>query len=405
MKHLFSFLLLLSISQLLSSQNFDFIWTNTVGCNASGNTLTKTGSNGWNGGAGSENELAANTDGWIEMTVQENTKGKGFGLDISSSHTNYNTIDFAMFFTGSGVLRVYENGSLKSGSNLSSYNVGDVIRVQRSGTTISYQKNGNELFSTTGINANTILYGVASMNQVGATIGSAKASFNVPSTGPTCTDGIQNGDETGIDCGGSCPNACATCSDGIQNGDETGIDCGGSCPNACATCSDGIQNGDETGIDCGGSCPNACGGSGGSTVWTQSGNDIHYSDGKVWIGDVSLDVASTDYNLFVEKGIMTERLKVAIEGSGDWADYVFKNGYQLMSLEEVRTHIAQYGHLPNVPSAEQVANQGIDVSKMFPILLRQIEENKLYLIQMNEQIKALKEENTQLKKQISKKVK
>ena len=77
-------------------------------------------------------------------------------------------------------------------------------------------------------------------------------------TAPTCTDGVQNGDETGVDCGGSCPTACATCTDGIQNGDETGVDCGGSCPTACATCTDGVQNGDETGVDCGGSCPTAC---------------------------------------------------------------------------------------------------------------------------------------------------
>ncbi len=74
----------------------------------------------------------------------------------------------------------------------------------------------------------------------------------------TCTDGIQNGDETGVDCGGSCDPCAtaATCTDGIQNGDETGIDCGGSCDpcTTAATCTDGIQNGDETGIDCGGSC-------------------------------------------------------------------------------------------------------------------------------------------------------
>ncbi len=70
--------------------------------------------------------------------------------------------------------------------------------------------------------------------------------------GPTCSDGIQNGDETGVDCGGSC-SPCATCNDGIQNGDETDVDCGGSCA-ACPTCNDGIQNGDETGVDCGGSC-------------------------------------------------------------------------------------------------------------------------------------------------------
>ncbi|MBI5544326.1 MAG: hypothetical protein HY901_10580, partial [Deltaproteobacteria bacterium] len=74
--------------------------------------------------------------------------------------------------------------------------------------------------------------------------------------GPSCTDGIQNQGETGIDCGGPCA-ACPTCSDGIQNQGETGIDCGGPCA-ACPTCSDGIRNQGETGIDCGGPCP-ACG--------------------------------------------------------------------------------------------------------------------------------------------------
>ena len=53
--------------------------------------------------------------------------------------------------------------------------------------------------------------------------------------------------------------APATCDDGIQNGDEEGIDCGGSCPTECTpTCDDGIRNGDEDGIDCGGSCPSGC---------------------------------------------------------------------------------------------------------------------------------------------------
>ncbi len=52
-------------------------------------------------------------------------------------------------------------------------------------------------------------------------------------TGPTCTDGQQNGNETGVDCGGpDCP-VCPTCSDGVLNGNETGVDCGG--PD-CAAC-------------------------------------------------------------------------------------------------------------------------------------------------------------------------
>ncbi|MCB0654894.1 MAG: T9SS type A sorting domain-containing protein [Saprospiraceae bacterium] len=86
-------------------------------------------------------------------------------------------------------------------------------------------------------------YGEVEDYNVSVTAGSSTAS---------CTDGIKNGDETGIDCGGSCA-PCATCNDGIKNGNETGIDCGGSCA-PCATCNDGIKNGNETGIDCGGSC-------------------------------------------------------------------------------------------------------------------------------------------------------
>ncbi len=88
-----------------------------------------------------------------------------------------------------------------------------------------------------------------------------------PPAEPTCTDGIQNGDETGVDCGGTtcadCPEP--TCEDGIQNGDETGIDCGGTACSPCVTaptCDDGVQNGEETGIDCGApgcaDCPTNC---------------------------------------------------------------------------------------------------------------------------------------------------
>lgn len=54
-------------------------------------------------------------------------------------------------------------------------------------------------------------------------------------------------------------NETESCSDGIQNQDELGIDCGGVCSSCTSppTCSDSIKNGAETGVDCGGTCP-AC---------------------------------------------------------------------------------------------------------------------------------------------------
>ena len=117
----------------------------------------------------------------------------------------------------------------------------------------------------------------------------------------TCTDGVQNGNETGVDCGGpDCP-ACPSCTDGVQNGNETGVDCGGpDCP-ACPTCNDGVQNGNETGVDCGGPDCAPCGGGSselfahyfetGWDGWQDGGSDCYrYSGSRSWEGNYSIRI-------------------------------------------------------------------------------------------------------------------
>ncbi|MCO6463149.1 MAG: zinc-dependent metalloprotease [Saprospiraceae bacterium] len=67
----------------------------------------------------------------------------------------------------------------------------------------------------------------------------------------SCEDGMLNGMETGIDCGGpNCP-PCPTCDDGIQNGYEIGIDCGGPDCLPCITPPEDFEYGAyfETGWD------------------------------------------------------------------------------------------------------------------------------------------------------------
>ena len=59
---------------------------------------------------------------------------------------------------------------------------------------------------------------------------------------PSCDDGILNGQEVEIDCGGNECSACPTCSDGIRNGDETGVDCGGSECVSCGSVCNGTPN-------------------------------------------------------------------------------------------------------------------------------------------------------------------
>ena len=90
---------------------------------------------------------------------------------------------------------------------------------------------------------------------------------------PTCSDGIQNANETGIDCGGTdCPTCCGN---GIQDADETGLDCGGAdCP-ACPACAAGDieivnENFDACDIPAGWSVTSTGGGSiaGGDFIFT-----------------------------------------------------------------------------------------------------------------------------------------
>jgi len=74
---------------------------------------------------------------------------------------------------------------------------------------------------------------------------------------PSCTDGVQDGGELGIDCGGTCPSGCGSCDDGLRSVNEEAVDCGGACPDACF-CFNGSQDPWEEGPDCGGACALPC---------------------------------------------------------------------------------------------------------------------------------------------------
>ncbi|WP_227687270.1 autotransporter outer membrane beta-barrel domain-containing protein [Spirosoma arboris] len=117
-------------------------------------------------------------------------------------------------------------------------------------------------------------------------------------------------------------------------------------------------------------------------LWQTSGEHLQNNNsGGVIIGQQMIKTPS-DYKLFVEKGILTEKVKVAIKNTSEWSDKVFERGYQLKSLGEVEQHIQQQGHLPGVPSATEVVEKGIDVAKMDAKLLEKIEELTLYSIQL-----------------------
>ncbi len=85
-----------------------------------------------------------------------------------------------------------------------------------------------------------------------------------------------------------------------------------------------------------------------------------------------------------------------------WADYVFKDDYQLPSLDSVETFIKENKHLPDVPSEKEVKENGLNMSEMMATQMKKIEELTLYMIEMKKENKLLKAEMAELKKTVIK---
>lgn len=116
--------------------------------------------------------------------------------------------------------------------------------------------------------------------------------------------------------------------------------------------------------------------------------------GRVKIGNVP--TGFDGYKLYVEQGILTEKVKVAVKGSADWFDHVFDKQYPLMPLPQLEQYIQQNKHLPDIPTTAEVVKDGVDLGKMNALLLKKVEELTLYVIQLK---KELDETKSKLQKQ------
>ena len=113
----------------------------------------------------------------------------------------------------------------------------------------------------------------------------------------------------------------------------------------------------------------------------------------VGLGDADLN----PYHLFVAGGILTEEVRVRT----GWADYVFEEDYNLMSLSQVKNHIDKHGHLHNTPSAEEVENNGLELKSMTVNQQEKIEELFLHMIELKKEVASLQAKNEQLEKQLT----
>jgi hypothetical protein len=121
---------------------------------------------------------------------------------------------------------------------------------------------------------------------------------------------------------------------------------------------------------------------------------------RLYIGDVTqtFPTLNPKYKLYVGGSMVCEELVVKLRAS--WADYVFAPDYTLMKLSDVKTYIAANSHLPGVPAACEIAENGVATGEMLAIQMKKIEELTLYLIQMEERIKQLEAQNQALQNTI-----
>lgn len=114
------------------------------------------------------------------------------------------------------------------------------------------------------------------------------------------------------------------------------------------------------------------------------------------IGTINYTDGAELYKLSVKGKVRAEEVKVYTT----WADYVFNKNYNLKPLNEVESFIDSNGHLPNVPSGNEIEKDGLKLGEMAKIQQEKIEELTLYLIQQNKEIQELK---VQMKKMLEKK--
>jgi len=153
------------------------LW-NHVNVTATGSTLTKTGgtNNVWNAGSFSVQSIPTNTNGFVEFTAGETNSNKAMGLSATNTNEYFNTINYALLADATGKLNVYENGVSKA-SAVASYVTTDILRVERTGTSIVYKKNGSILY-TSATPSTSALYADCSFNTVGSTIKNIAMGIN-----------------------------------------------------------------------------------------------------------------------------------------------------------------------------------------------------------------------------------
>jgi len=111
-------------------------------------------------------------------------------------------------------------------------------------------------------------------------------------------------------------------------------------------------------------------------------------------GNVGIGTTNPQSKLAVNGTIKAKEVTVTTSG---WPDFVFEESYKLPSLDHVDSYIRENKHLPDVPSAKQIEEDGLSMAEMMAKQMQKIEELTLYVITQNKKIERLERELAELK--------
>ncbi|BAV06185.1 hypothetical protein FLA_2201 [Filimonas lacunae] len=109
-------------------------------------------------------------------------------------------------------------------------------------------------------------------------------------------------------------------------------------------------------------------------------------------GNIGIGTKTPSQKLSVNGTILAKKMIVSVK-EANWADYVFDASYKLIPLQQLEEYVLFHKHLPEVPSAKEVADKGVDVGENQAMLLKKIEELTLYVIEQQKQLDKQKKDN------------